>query len=45
VAQPGIVWHSRALADPTDTSVVPVNVDTPYSYAWLDLRAEPVLCR
>lgn len=34
--------HSRALADPTDRSIVAMNVDTPYSYAWLDLRDGPV---
>ena len=26
-----------------DRSIVAMNVDTPYSYAWLDLRAEPVV--
>ena len=36
------VHHSRALADPTDRSIVAMNVDTPYSYAWLDLRDGPV---
>jgi hypothetical protein len=35
--------HARALADPTDRSIVAMNVDTPYSYAWLDLRAEPIV--
>ncbi|MCU0279025.1 MAG: DUF1254 domain-containing protein, partial [Candidatus Nanopelagicales bacterium] len=38
----GRIWHSRRLADPTDTSLVAMNVDTPYSYAWLDLRPGPV---
>jgi len=37
------IHHARALADPNDKSVVAMNVDTPYSYAWLDLRAGPVL--
>ncbi|GAA2165616.1 hypothetical protein FHX52_0841 [Humibacillus xanthopallidus] len=37
------VHHSRDLADPQDRSVVNLNVDTPYSYAWLDLRGGPVL--
>ena len=37
------IFHSRQLADPTDRSIVAMNVDTPYSYAWLDLRAEPVV--
>ena len=30
------VFHSRRLADPHDRSIVAMNVDTPYSYAWLD---------
>jgi hypothetical protein len=37
------VFHSRRLADPEDRSIVAMNVDTPYSYAWLDLRSEPVV--
>jgi hypothetical protein len=37
------IAHSRSLADPDDRSIVAMNVDTPYSYAWLDLRAEPVV--
>lgn len=36
------IHHSRALADPADRSIVAMNVDTPYSYAWLDLRNGPV---
>ena len=35
--------HSRRLADPSDRSIVAMNVDTPYSYAWLDLRDGPVV--
>lgn len=35
--------HSRRLADPTDRSIVAMNVDTPYSYAWLDLRSGPMV--
>jgi hypothetical protein len=35
--------HSRRLADPDDHAIVAMNVDTPYSYAWLDLRVEPVV--
>ena len=34
------VHHSRGLADPSDLSVVAMNVDTPYSWAWLDLRRD-----
>ena len=37
------IHHARSLADPNDRSVVAMNVDTPYSYAWLDLRSGPVL--
>lgn len=37
------VHHSRGLADPSDLSVVAMNVDTPYSWAWLDLRSGPVV--
>ncbi len=35
--------HSRRLADPSDRAIVALNVDTPYSYCWLDLRAEPIV--
>jgi hypothetical protein len=36
--------HSHArVATPDDTAVVTPNSDTPYSFAWLDLRAEPVV--
>ena len=37
------VGHNRNVATPDDTAVVSMNVDTPYSFAWLDLRAEPVV--
>jgi len=37
------ISHSRRLADPADHAIVAMNVDTPYSYAWLDLRTEPVV--
>lgn len=37
------VAHSRALADPSDVSIVAMNVDTPYSYCWVDLRRGPVV--
>ena len=29
------------LSSPADTDIVTPNNDTPYSYAWVDLRAEP----
>lgn len=35
------VGHNRDLASPKDTAIVAMNVDTPYSFAWLDLRTEP----
>ena len=28
---------------PTDTAIITPNSDTPYSFAWMDLRAEPVV--
>lgn len=42
-ASPNAFGHARRLADPRDRSIVALNVDTPYSYAALDLRAEPVV--
>lgn len=37
------VGHVRNVATPKDTVVIAPNVDTPYSYIWMDLRAEPVV--
>lgn len=37
------VGHVRTLGTPDDKVVVAPNLDTPYSFAWLDLRAEPVV--
>ena len=37
------VGHVRSVATPDDRVVIAPNVNTPYSYAWLDLRAEPVV--
>jgi hypothetical protein len=34
-------WLHLEAASPTDTDIVTPNNDTPYSYAWVDLRAEP----
>lgn len=38
----GQIAHTRRIGDPSDTTVVAMNVDTPYSWAWLDLRPGPV---
>lgn len=35
--------HYDRLATPDDTDIVTPNNDTPYSWAWLDLRAEPIV--
>jgi len=37
------IGHARNVAGPENRAVVSMNVDTPYSFAWLDLRAEPVV--
>jgi hypothetical protein len=37
------IGHSRTPATPEDKAIITPNSDTPYSYAWLDLRAEPVV--
>jgi hypothetical protein len=34
---------SKSVATPEDKFVVTPNSDTPYSYLWMDLRAEPVV--
>jgi hypothetical protein len=40
---PNTITHTRRLATPDDRAIVAPNVDTPYSHAWLDLAAEPVV--
>ncbi|MGW4892432.1 DUF1254 domain-containing protein [Kitasatospora sp. NPDC004240] len=37
----GVFRHYPRPSTPADTDVVTPNNDTPYSWAWLDLRAEP----
>jgi len=37
------IRHYDRLFSPADTDIVTPNNDTPYSWAWLDLRAEPVI--
>jgi hypothetical protein len=38
-----IIGRSKGVATPEDKFVVTPNSDTPYSYLWMDLRAEPVV--
>ncbi len=38
-----IITNSKSVATPQDKFVVTPNSDTPYSYLWMDLRAEPVV--
>ncbi|MGL4541065.1 MAG: DUF1254 domain-containing protein, partial [Polymorphobacter sp.] len=35
--------HYDRLFTPADTDIRTPNNDTPYSWAWLDLRAEPIV--
>ncbi len=37
------VHNSKSVATPEDKFVVTPNSDTPYSYLWMDLRAEPII--
>jgi hypothetical protein len=34
-------WLHLGTSSPKDTDIVSPNNDTPYSYAWVDLRSEP----
>ena len=39
------IYNEHRVLTPKDTTVVTPNSDTPYSFVWMDLRAEPmVLC-
>ncbi len=35
--------NASSVATPEDKFVVTPNSDTPYSYLWMDLRAEPIV--
>lgn len=37
------IYNSTHVATPQDTAFVTPNSDAPYSYLWMDLRAEPVV--
>ena len=37
--------HYSRSATPADTDIVTPNNDTPYSWTWLDLRAEPIVLK
>lgn len=38
-----VLANSKGVATPDDKFVVTPNSDTPYSYLWMDLRAEPMV--
>src|SRR5277367_641326 len=38
-----VISNASTVATPEDTFVVTPNSDTPYSYLWMDLRAEPIV--
>ncbi len=38
-----VIGRSKGVATPEDKFVVTPNSDTPYSYLWMDLRAEPIV--
>ncbi len=38
-----VLTNSKSVATPEDKFVVTPNSDTPYSYLWMDLRAEPII--
>ena len=38
-----VLTSAKSVATPADKFVVTPNSDTPYSYLWIDLRAEPII--
>src|SRR5271169_1435709 len=38
-----VIGNSKGVATPEDKFVITPNSDTPYSYLWMDLRAEPIV--
>ena len=37
------IFSLQHVATPADTAVITPNSDTPYSFIWMDLRAEPMV--
>jgi len=37
------IYNMHHVATPEDTAIITPNSDTPYSFIWLDLRAEPMV--
>ncbi|MCO6425665.1 DUF1254 domain-containing protein [Sinorhizobium meliloti] len=37
------IYNMHHVATPDDTAIITPNSDTPYSFVWLDLRAEPMV--
>ncbi|MGX1742438.1 DUF1254 domain-containing protein [Bosea sp. NPDC055353] len=37
------IYNMHHVATPADTAIITPNSDTPYSFVWLDLRAEPMI--
>lgn len=37
------IGNTASVFTPQDTAIITPNSDTPYSFAWLDLRAEPIV--
>lgn len=38
-----LIFNSAKVYTPEDTAAAAPNSDTPYSFAWIDLRAEPII--